>query len=71
MVELSQLDCFSRLLYASLLTFVRNIYQFLLLPFAVATTHLSFGLGFLISIFKFWNRWKDRLGMVPILNCKP
>jgi histidinol phosphatase-like PHP family hydrolase/glycosyltransferase involved in cell wall biosynthesis len=31
----------------------------LLLPFAFATLHLSYGLGFLVGLIKFWNRWGD------------
>jgi hypothetical protein len=28
------------------------------LPIAFATIHLSYGLGFLVGLFRFWNRWK-------------
>jgi len=31
---------------------------FWLLPLAFATIHLAYGLGFLVGLFKFWNRWK-------------
>jgi len=43
---------------------------FLLLPPAFATIHISYGLGFLTGLFKFWNRWGDKLGKVPPLNGK-
>lgn len=32
---------------------------FLLLPFAFATLHISYGLGFLVGLFKFWKRWNS------------
>ncbi len=35
------------------------------LPVAFATLHLSYGLGFLVGLARFWNRWgnrKNRLG---------
>ena len=44
--------------------------KLLLLPLAFAIIHLSYGLGFLVGLFKFWNRWKDKVGKVPILNPK-
>lgn len=37
----------------------------LLLPFTFAILHLSYGLGFLLGLFKFWNRWGDKVGKVP------
>lgn len=30
------------------------------LPLVFATLHLSYGLGFLVGLIKFWNRWGDR-----------
>jgi glycosyltransferase involved in cell wall biosynthesis len=36
-----------------------------LLPVVYAILHLSYGLGFLVGLFKFWNRWGDRAGKVP------
>ena len=33
---------------------------FWLLPFAFATLHISYGLGFLVGLFKFWKRWRER-----------
>jgi len=36
-----------------------------LLPLTFAILHLSYGLGFLGGLFKFWNRWGDKKGRVP------
>ena len=35
------------------------------LPIAFSIIHLSYGLGFLIGLFKFMNRWNDKEGKVP------
>jgi succinoglycan biosynthesis protein ExoA len=35
------------------------------LPFIFLILHLSYGLGFLVGIFRFWNRWNDKAGKVP------
>jgi succinoglycan biosynthesis protein ExoA len=60
-------------LAASLLTAIRAqksnqspfpIYH-LLLPFTFAILHISYGFGFLLGLFKFWNRWGDKVGNVP------
>ena len=40
--------------------------KLLLLPLAFAIIHLSYGLGFLLGLFKFWNRWKDKKGQMPV-----
>lgn len=42
--------------------------KLLLLPLAFAIIHLSYGLGFLVGLFKFWNRWRDKKGRVPPLD---
>ena len=42
--------------------------KLLLLPLAFAIIHFSYGLGFLVGFFKFWNRWKDNQGSVPNLG---
>jgi hypothetical protein len=39
--------------------------HFPLLPLVYAILHLSYGLGFLMGLLKFWNRWGDRIGDVP------
>lgn len=45
-------------LVASVLTARKDgMSHVLLLPFAFATLHLSYGLGFLSGLIKFWNRW--------------
>jgi succinoglycan biosynthesis protein ExoA len=41
-----------------------TIYHLLLL-FTFAILHISYGLGFLLGLFKFWNRWGDKVGKVP------
>jgi len=38
----------------------------LTVPVAFAIIHISYGLGFLAGLFKFWNRWGDKVGKVPI-----
>jgi glycosyltransferase involved in cell wall biosynthesis len=35
------------------------------LPIVFPMLHLSYGLGFLIGLARFWNRWADRMGQVP------
>jgi succinoglycan biosynthesis protein ExoA len=53
-------------LAASVLTAARKGWKHLaLLPIVYATLHLSYGLGFLAGLVKFWNRWGDRAGDVP------
>jgi ABC-type uncharacterized transport system permease subunit len=47
-------------LAASIATAYKSNWRYLpLLPFVFATLHLSYGLGFLIGLVKFWNRWGD------------
>lgn len=36
-----------------------------LLPLIFLIIHLSYGLGFLIGLIKYWNRWGDKKGLVP------
>ncbi|MBN1304045.1 MAG: glycosyltransferase family 2 protein [Anaerolineales bacterium] len=38
---------------------------FLYLPIAFAILHISYGCGFLLGLVKFWNRWGDKVGLVP------
>lgn len=40
--------------------------KLLLLPVAFVIIHFSYGLGFLVGLFNFWNRWKDKKGQVPL-----
>lgn len=49
----------------------KSLNRISLLSLAFATIHLSYGLGFLIGFFKFWNRWGDKLGKVPPLSPLP
>lgn len=53
-------------LAASLWTAARRGWSHLpLLPLVFAVLHLSYGLGFLTGLLKFWNRWGDKQGKVP------
>lgn len=36
------------------------------LPLAFAVLHLGYGLGFLVGLVKFWNRWGDKTGRTPL-----
>lgn len=36
------------------------------LPVTFAILHLSYGLGSLMGLVKFWNRWKDKIGKTPM-----
>ncbi|MCG2787111.1 MAG: glycosyltransferase family 2 protein [Anaerolineae bacterium] len=63
-------------LVASILTIYRaqkttqspfTIYH-LLLPLIFAILHISYGLGFLLGLFKFWNRWGDKSGQTRFLK---
>lgn len=56
-------------LAASLFTAQKQGWKYIsLLPLAFATLHISYGSGFLIGLFKFWNRWRDKKGKVPPLR---
>ncbi|MBI3162045.1 MAG: glycosyltransferase family 2 protein [Chloroflexi bacterium] len=53
-------------LFASLSTAATRGWKHIpLLPVVFAILHLSYGLGFLVGLFKFRNRWNDREGKVP------
>lgn len=39
-----------------------------LLPICFTILHFSYGLGFLVGLVKFWNRWGDKIGKVPAIN---
>jgi len=55
-------------LAASLVTAAKKGWRSLpLLPVTFAILHLSYGLGFLTGLVKFWNRWGDKIGRVPDL----
>jgi hypothetical protein len=54
-------------LLASIWTAFKRGWRYLpLLPLPFAILHLSYGLGFLVGLVKFWNRWGDRTGKVPV-----
>ena len=54
-------------LTASFLTARANGRQYFWpLPLAFAILHLSYGSGFLVGLFKFINRWGDKIGLVPV-----
>ncbi len=53
-------------LTASLITASKKGWcHLVLLPAIFAILHLSYGLGFLAGLFRFWNRWGDKVGKVP------
>lgn len=54
-------------LSASIYTALKRGWESLLyLPIAFAILHLSYGLGFLVGLVKFWNRWGDKTGKTPV-----
>ncbi|GAH12409.1 unnamed protein product, partial [marine sediment metagenome] len=53
-------------LVASLWTSAHRGWRHLpLLPLVYAILHISYGLGFLVGLVKFANRWGDKVGKVP------
>ena len=54
-------------LTASLWVASRHGWKYLqLLPLTFTILHFSYGLGFLAGLVKFWNRWGDKTGKVPV-----
>jgi cellulose synthase/poly-beta-1,6-N-acetylglucosamine synthase-like glycosyltransferase len=48
-------------LFASIITSFKKGWNYLpLLPITFATLHFSYGLGFLVGLVRFFNRWEDR-----------
>jgi hypothetical protein len=43
-------------------------HHLLLLPVVFATLHISYGLGFLLGLVRFWNRWGDKRTYAEILR---
>ncbi len=55
-------------LTASIITSAKKGWRHLSrLPVVFAIIHISYGSGFLAGLFKFWNRWGDKIGKVPQL----
>jgi len=55
-------------LAASIITAFKKGWQYLwLLPVTFAAIHVSYGLGLLVGLIMFRNRWKDKEGKVPLL----
>jgi succinoglycan biosynthesis protein ExoA len=53
-------------LLASIWTASRRGWRYLLfLPLIFVILHLSYGLGFLEGLVKFWHRWDDKIGKIP------
>jgi succinoglycan biosynthesis protein ExoA len=51
---------------ASIWTSSKQKFQYLgWLPFIFLILHLSYGLGFLLGLVRFWDRWRDKAGKVP------
>jgi hypothetical protein len=56
-------------LLGSFYTAVRRSWNYLLyLPAIFAILHISYGLGFLTGLVRFWNRWGDKTGRTPALS---
>lgn len=56
-------------LAASIYTAAKRGWKYLLLlPLVFAILHISYGLGFLAGLLKFWNRWGDKTGKIPPLE---
>jgi succinoglycan biosynthesis protein ExoA len=54
-------------LLASLWTALKRGWKFLpFLPIVFIILHIGYGLGFLVGLAKFWNRWGDKIGKVPV-----
>lgn len=59
-------------LLASIWTASQRGWKYLwLLPVVFAILHLSYGTGFLVGLVKFWNRWGDNKGGVPVWSGEP
>lgn len=57
--------------FVSILTCINGGCQYLpLLPVIFSILHLSYGIGFLVGLFKFWNRWNDKAGLTPKIQKK-
>jgi hypothetical protein len=53
-------------LIASVMTSAKKSWKYLpVLPLVFLILHVSYGLGFLVGLVKFWNRWGDKVGKTP------
>jgi glycosyltransferase involved in cell wall biosynthesis len=53
-------------LLASFVAALRHGWKYIpMLPIVFAILHLSYGSGFIMGLFKFWNRWGDKKGKTP------
>jgi succinoglycan biosynthesis protein ExoA len=58
-------------LIASVVTASKKGWKHLsLLPMVYAILHVSYGLGFLVGLVRFWNRWGDKVGRVPSFGAR-
>ncbi len=54
-------------LLASIYTASKRGWRYLpYLPLIFAILQLSYGIGFLVGLIKFWNRWGDKIGKTPV-----
>jgi glycosyltransferase involved in cell wall biosynthesis len=54
---------------SSLITAAKKGWKYFLpLPICFAILHFSYGSGFIIGLFRFWNRWGDKKGKVPVFK---
>jgi len=59
-------------LAASIHTASKRGWEYLpLLPLVFAILHISYGLGFLAGLIKFWDRWGDKTGRTPVFSNSP
>jgi succinoglycan biosynthesis protein ExoA len=56
---------FVNLLVSAILALKKDWKQLLRLPLVFSILHVSYGFGFFCGLFKFWNRWSDKIGQVP------
>jgi GT2 family glycosyltransferase len=56
-------------LFASIFTAAKKGWKHLpTLPLVFFILHVGYGLGFLVGLVKFWNRWNDKQGRTPIFS---
>ena len=57
---------FLNLIASLVISFRHGLKHLLFLPLIFTMLHLSYGAGFLLGLFKFWNRWGDKKGKEPL-----